>query len=292
MQLTIKDGNIPATGAHTQFKDHLRDKMLKRVEVVVKKRAGPSWEERMEKSMKGFAAKARVLEGEQKKALTESIERGRSRPTSAPTRLLSLSPNQQAMLRQRQKEMAQGESDYKVQMENLKDKMQKREPLYRLSEVNAAFAMQRQRMIQKKAEMAQDEHERWEHLRTMEERASERPLLIEESGLRAPKKVAPPSRPDTAPAGKQEFDDSAEKSGATEFFGKEEYECDTRIRSAWANEVASGSSWAMEVARIKDKVNNRLKLHEETYPNRGDSRALARSRLMHSSAPQVHRVVH
>merc|ERR1719359_1673884 len=95
--------------------------------------------------------------------------------------------------------MQQLEGEYRMQIEALKDKMQKREPLFRLSEVNAAFAMQRRRIEESKQRMAQEEHERWEHLRAVEQNASKRPLLIEEGGLRAPKKsekAAPP--PDAA----------------------------------------------------------------------------------------------
>lgn len=263
-------------GAHTQFKESLRSDLLKRVEVTVRKRAGPSWDERMEKAVRGFQAKARASEAEQKKTLTESIERGRSRPTSAPIRSLALSPNQQAMLKERQKHMQQSESEYRVHLERLKDKMDKREPLFRVSEVNAAFAEQRRRMEEKKQQMSQDEHERWEHLRSVEETAASRPLLIEENGRRAPKKV-------------EKIADSSQVNESTTRpksapFGREPYEKDIRIYEAVSRRDFLESDWGVTVAQIKDKVNNRKKLHEIEYPQRENAFGLARSRLMHSSA--------
>jgi len=276
--MSISDTDAP-TGAHTQFKEKLRSGLLKRVEVVVKQRAGPSWDERMEKAMKGFQAKQRAAETEQKKTLIESIERGRSRPTSAPVRSSAEAPNQIAMLRRRQKEMRQKEQDYLAEVDNLKEKMRKREPLFRVSEVNACFAKMQERINQRKREMTQDEHERWEHLRAVEESAANRPLLIETTARRAPKKLEKSaSVPGTA--GKEEGGTSRPSSAI--YGGREEYEKDVRIRTAISQPDFLRSDWAQTVSAIKHKVNSRKKLHEELYYDHRDGHALTRTRLMHS----------
>lgn len=275
---------VPAQGAHTQFKQALRSTLLKRVESTVRARSGPSFDERVDKAKKVFQRQQTAVETEQVKTLSEAVDRGRSRPTSAPVRSLGESPNQHAMLRRRQKDMKRLESDYKSQVEDLKEKMQKREPLYRLSEVNAAFAMQRRRMQEKKHEMQQEEHERWAHLRSVEENAARRPLLIEESGLRAPKRKAPAAEPASKT---QDVDEHTSKAGATEYFGRDEYEKDIKIRNAISAKWFQSSDWAHRVAEIRHRADTRLKLHEESYANKGDAHALVRHRLMHSSCARV-----
>merc|ERR1719181_1122946 len=140
-------------------------------------------------------------EAEQKKKLTEAIEAGRSRKTSAPFRSASETPNQEAMLRARQKAMHEKEVEYREHLDKLRDKMEKREPLFRLSDVSSAFQMQRERAAEKKAQMKQDEHDRWEHLKEVERGAASRPLLIEDSSYRPPRKTpASPAKSASAPA--------------------------------------------------------------------------------------------
>jgi len=268
--------------AHAQFKDGLKADLHSRVSGTVRTRAGPSWEERMEKSVKGFQAKAKLSETEQKKVLTESIEKGRSRATSAPFRDASLAPNQQAMLLQRKKKMHELELEYREQMDALKDKMDKREPLFRLSEVNAAFEMQRERMLERKRQMTQAENENWAHLREIENSASSRPLLIEDAHYRAPKKKIEKSAssPDT-----KGIDASITPKAV--FGGREEYEKDITIRTAMAASWYQNSDWAQKVREINERADTRVKLHEITYPNKGDGHALTRGRLMHTLPAQV-----
>lgn len=278
---------VAKAGAHSQFKEGLRQDLLKRVESTVRTRAGPSWDERMEKAVKGFQAKARASENEMKKNLTEAVERGRSRETSCPIRAASETPNQFAMLQQRKKAMREQELEYREQLDALRDKMEKREPLFRLSEVNSAFAMQRQRMEERKREMMRDEHERWEHLKSMEGKAASRPLLIEGIVHRAPKKTpaasqSAPNLPDAVGAA-----DTGTPSRQAIFGGREEYEKDIKIREAVSTKWFQQTEWAQTVREIRERANNRLKLHEIEYPCKGDRHALTRDRLRHSLPAQV-----
>jgi len=258
-----------------------------RVGSTVRTRAGPSWDERLEVSVKAFQAKARVVENEAKKTLQDSIEKGRSRATSCPIRSDADTPNQQAMLQQRKKKMKDLELEYKGQLEHLRDKMEKREPLFRLSEVNAAFAMQKDRMQERKRQMNADEHERWEHLRSMEEKAAGRPLLIEDSSYRAPKKTPAASASMGALDSASPIDKSVTINPHAVFGGREEYEKDVRIREAVSQKWFTQSDWGKQVQGIKDKVNSRQKLHEIKYPNKGDRHELTRNRLMHALPAQV-----
>jgi len=284
-QSTLQNSASLRAGAHTVFKENLKQELNSRVSSTIRVRAGPSWDERMEKSVKGFQAKARLSEGEQKKTLTECIEKGRSRATSAPFRDASLAPNSQAMLLQRKKKMHDLEVEYRDRLGALKDKMDKREPLFRLADVNSAFAMQRERMLERKREMQRDESERWEHLRVVEESASSRPLLIEDPHYRAPKKAKSPTKSASSPD--VSGIDASITTNPAIFGGREEYEKDIKIRDAINTPWFQNSDWAKTVREIKDRADNRQKLHEISYPNKGDGHALTRGRLMHTLPAQV-----
>jgi len=271
-------------GAHTQFKNKLKADLHKRVESTVRVRSGPSWDERIDKAKKEFSKKSTAVEGEMKKNLTEAIDRGRSRPTSAPIRSASLTPNQMAMLQQRKKKMAEMEGEYREYLGALRDKMEKREPLFRLSEVNQAFLMQEERMRERRRQLAQDEHDRWEHLRNVEENAASRPLLIEDSAYRAPKKTpATQSAPDL----KEGATADATSPKTFSFGSRAAYPKDEKIREAIASRWFQESDWGREVAEIKYRADTRQKLHEIAYPNKGDRHALTRNRLMHTFPAQV-----
>merc|ERR1740121_3424161 len=142
-----------------------------------------------------MSKKARTIEAEQRKILNESVEKGRSRPTSAPFRPAAEAPNQQEMLHQRKSQMKQLEMEYSAQIGALNEKMSKRKPLFDLAEVRAAFDMQERRQRERRQELADLERKRREHLRDVESNASKRPLLIEGAQHRVPRGTATQSTP-------------------------------------------------------------------------------------------------
>jgi len=241
----------------------------------------------MEKSVKGFKAKAAIVETESKKVLTDAVEKGRSRETSCPFRDSKDAPDPKAMLEGRKKAMKELELEYKDKLDALKDKMEKREPLFRLSEVNAAFAMQKDRAVQKKKDMTQDESERWALMRTLEESAQSRPLLIEDPHFRAEKKNKPAKEVlrDGDPA--SGLSASGHQVGQRIFGGRPEYEKDIKIRDAIGTTWFQNTDWAKTVREIKERADNRQQLHEIKYPNKGDGHALTRARSQHTLPSQV-----
>jgi len=241
----------------------------------------------MEKAVKGFKAKAAVVETESKKVLNDAVEKGRSRETSCPFRDASLAPDQKAMLEGRKKQMKELELEYKDKLDALKDKMEKREPLFRLSEVSAAFAMQKDRAVQKKKEMTQDESERWALMRSLEESAQSRPLLIEDAHYHPPKKNPPAKvvlRPGDPASG---LSADGRQVGQRIFGGRPEYEKDIKIRTAIETKWFQNSDWGKTVQAIKERADNRQQLHEIAYPNKGDGHALTRARSQHTLPSQV-----
>lgn len=264
-------------GAHTQFKEHLRQDLHKRLVTTTKQRAGPSFDERIDAAVKKMQASARVIETESRKNLTTAIEKGRARPVSAVHRKRCDDPDPDKMLRERRKKMKEDEAAYADKLDEIKDKMACREPLFRLSEVNAAFAMQRERARQRRQEMADDEHKRWEHMRELEGSAAKRPLLIEDPTYKAPPKNKDPP---------------VDEFGNKLTWGRESYDIDKRISRAISAPSFLKSDWHETVSQIKERADNRVKLHEEKYPGKGDmSFALSRARMMHGLAAQVPKVI-
>jgi len=277
-------------GAHTQFKDKMREDLLTRVGVTIKQRAGPSWEERMEKSVKGFKARAKVVEDAAKKDLSDAIDKGNQRATSCPHRDPKDAPNQKGMLVERMKQMKKCESDYKDTLDALKTKMENREPLFRLSEVNAAFAMQREKAAQKKREMAQDESERWAHMRSLEQKAATRPLLIEDYHFKPEKAKPVLTKSKSAPDAKAGGEGAAAPptgAGVLYWEGGDDDPKYRKIQEAIGQNWFQNSDWAQTVREIKERADNRQKLHEIKYPNKGDGHVLTRGRMMHTLPSQV-----
>merc|ERR1711865_419198 len=167
------------------------------------------------------------------------------------------------------------------ELEVLRDRMEHREPLFQVSEVKAAFADQEKRMRERKKELAQEEHENWQHLRSVELNAAKRPLLIEETGLRRPKN----KDKSAAPTEKSEPDNCGANSADPVFGGRDPYECDLRIRDAVSQKWFTKSDWAQQVAQIKDRANNRKKLHEIEYPYKAGEHELARTLMTHKFTP-------
>jgi len=246
-------------GMHTLFKQDLTEKLHTRLKTTVKTRAGPSFDERLAKAVKERVTKANALEGEQRKTLSAACEKGRSRPTSCPIRPKSQGPNQAAILAEKQKEMKKQSADYAADIEALKMKMDNRKPLFNVSEVQDVFEQLQRRKEDRRRQLQEEERQTWENIREIENSAHSRPLLIEDPTYRPKPKPsqseakAPPGlRPKSAPQGLQ----------------LESFECDSIIENAINSRSFKNSTWAAEVARIKERADNRVPLSQMSYPVR------------------------
>lgn len=258
-------------GRATEHDQALRVDLHKRLSSTVRSRSGPSFDERVEAASKAFTKKQRAVEAEQLKQLQAAVEKGRSRPTSAPTRPKSQGPDQRAMLQERMKQMKEQETAYKNHVAAIKDRMGQREPLFRLSEVQAGIEMLKEKQEEKKAELQQEEAERWETIRGVKEHAFQRPLLIEDYNYRPPVKQlseaasAPNLRPQSAGA-----------------LGCFDNEFDERIANQISKRWFAESDWGKKVKQMKERADNRQKLHECLYPQKIDGHGFSKTRLMHS----------
>eukprot|EP00931_Biecheleriopsis_adriatica_P009838 TRINITY_DN110927_c0_g1_i1.p1 TRINITY_DN110927_c0_g1~~TRINITY_DN110927_c0_g1_i1.p1 ORF type:complete len:289 (+),score=65.86 TRINITY_DN110927_c0_g1_i1:54-920(+) len=269
------------SGKHSQFKAHLKAKLNERLSATVKSRTGPSFEQRMHTAVQGFQKKAYALELEQRKQLQSAVERGRARPTSAPVRPMGESPNQQAMLKERLRKMREHEEAYKQQVAAIKDKMDRREPLFKLSEVQAGFEMLKLQQEEKKRELQREEQERWEHIRAVEEHAFTRPLLLEDANYRPPRES--PSAPDPSAAGAGTG--SLTRPASAGALGRADNEKDERILNALSQRWFAESDWGKKIKEIKERTDKRPGLHEISYAQKSDGHKFSKTRLMHRLAP-------
>lgn len=264
-------------GRATEHDQALRVDLHKRLSSTVRARSGPSFDERVEAASRAFTKKARAVEAEQTKLLQDAVAKGRSRPTSAPTRPKSHGPDQRAMLQERMKQMKEQELAYKNHVAAIKDKMDHREPLFRLSDVQAGIEMLKAQQEEKKQELQQEEAERWETIRGVKETAFQRPLLIEDYNYRPPAKQL--SEAASAPNLRPQSAGSLGRSG---FGGCFDNEFDERIANEISKRWFAESDWGKKVKQMKEKADSRQKLHEISYTQKVDGHKFSKTRLMHS----------
>lgn len=252
-------------GSHTQFKGALSDDLHTRLKVTIKARTGPSFDERIAKAVVERTKKASAEEQEQRKKLAAAIEKGRERKNESEARPASAAPTTtRVLVQQRQRQMKELEASYQEKMEALKDKMDRREPLFKLEDVADAFAEMRRRKEERKRQLQKQEAETWAHIRDVYQDAHRRPLLVEDFIGKPPpkeKKEAPPATSTSAP-------DLPDRPHSAPFGGRAEYECDKRIQAEINKKWFQKSNWGKQVRQIKERADARQGLHEIAYPPR------------------------
>jgi len=160
---------------------HIKEKMNNKIRQVMKENTGPSFEERLAERASQFRNEAKATETAQNEKVKEAVARARARPCdSAPRPAHSCPPSIEQHAREHAHTRRTNERNYAKADAERRERMRTREPLFRLSEVSAAFEMQRQRMIENKKRMKEDEEKRWFHLRELQERVLYRPLLMQD----------------------------------------------------------------------------------------------------------------
>lgn len=229
------------------WKAKFQKKMTKRIVETIKDRSGPSFEERVAVRSAKFRKETRVIEQSQAKTIEHAISKAKARPSESPFRSKDLTP---PSIEDWGKEHAQTRSDNEARYAQVyaerKNRMDAREPLFRVSEVQAAFQMQEDRKAENMSKLRQDEKERWAFLKSMQERVVDRPLLVEsyerpihsksETELRLiPNHTKPP-------------------------------QSQINIQKCVSLKSFQDSAWGKEVATLRQRMNDRPKLHEIAYP--------------------------
>lgn len=138
------------------------------------------------------------------------------------------------------------ENWYKECSEESKRKLDAREPLFKVAEVEAVFEMQRQRQKDRKRQLQKEEREQWEHLADLSNRVLERPMLVEKFERPVHSKSETPSRlvPNhTKPPVMQQI-----------------------ITKSVSQPWFLDSAWGKEVAALKGRMDQRVPLSQIAYP--------------------------
>merc|ERR1712232_1453123 len=164
--------------------------------------------------------------------------------------------------------MREHEQAYKEQLENMHERIDSREPLFRVSEVKAAFSAQKQRSAARKNELAQEEHKRWQHLRNVERNAANSKLLIDGGRSSFTRLHAYRSEPNLATVGEEasrrrpstsstsSSSKRSSSSGLSGFSEREEYPSDLRLQNAVSRKWFRESGWGEKVREIQEKTSN------------------------------------
>lgn len=246
----MQKGGPAASAPAADWKHQFKAKMQGKIGKMIKEGTGPSFDERLMAAAARKRKDALETEKQQKQIIADAVARARERPSWCPHRTAEETPESiesrakkgVLLVRERDKEAAQ-------KLEELKHRMKTREPLFKVSEVNAGYEEMRQRQEARKRQLAKEEKEQWAHLREIQEKVFERPLLLEDGGQKDPKArerkpieerlVPNHSRPTTM---------------------------DLRIQNAFKSKGYLESQWAGEVKAIREKTANRVPLSDIPYP--------------------------
>eukprot|EP00930_Biecheleria_cincta_P030394 TRINITY_DN21055_c0_g1_i1.p1 TRINITY_DN21055_c0_g1~~TRINITY_DN21055_c0_g1_i1.p1 ORF type:complete len:328 (-),score=55.64 TRINITY_DN21055_c0_g1_i1:511-1494(-) len=186
-QELVKAGPESAVAEVQIQRASLRQDLNKHLASAMKSQTGPSFEERMKEAVRRFGIKSKTIEKEQRKCLAEAVERGRSRPPCAVVRPIAENPDPKAMLRDRRMKMQEDEKAYQHQLAVIKFRAEDREPIFKPSEIQAAFDILRLQQEMRKQEIQQREREGWHQICAIEKAAFSRPLLIEDYNYKPPR---------------------------------------------------------------------------------------------------------
>lgn len=223
--------------------EEIKKAIRHKVRGIVTSRSGASFEERSALSAAKFRAQAAVISRRQKDLIEEAVRRGRAQPNSSVLRDRTMEPESVGdRVARGVKDVRRQTQEYWGELAGLRQKMATREPLYKLEEVAAAELMLKERQVQRKRELREDEEQRWKMIRGIQEKVIDRPLAMEE------------------------FRRKEHSAGPAYAVPEEPFGIDKKIQIAIAKRSFQESSWRQEVQSIHERADNRPKLHEIKYP--------------------------
>lgn len=221
--------------------------MNARIRGAISEATGPSFDERCRAASREYAKRTKLVEDAQKRIIDEALARAKLRPCASSARTSDKKP---ASMEERYKINSEArkerEREFGKAMRESQRKMDAREPLFRVSEVEAAFEMQRQRQAQHKKDLRDDEARMWEHIQGLQAKVVERPMLIEDYHRPVHQRSVPNMRLIPNHTKETPLEASIVKA----------------VSQKWFKE----SAWGSEVATLREKMDNRPKLHEIKYP--------------------------
>lgn len=229
------------------WKAKFHAKMNRKIKQTISDRSGPSFEERVAVRSAKFRREAMATVNGQTQVIEAAIARAKARPSESPFRTKEETPPSIEDWGHVHKQIrADNEARYGEEDAARQHRMNTREPLFRVSEVQAAFEMQEKRQAENKKRLRDDEKERWAFLAAMQEKVIDRPLLVEKFERERNTKSNPDIR--LIPNHSKPVPLQATVS-----------KC---VSQKWFKE----SAWGKEVEALHARMDARPKLHEIAYP--------------------------
>mmetsp|Transcript_75273 Transcript_75273/g.164223 ORF Transcript_75273/g.164223 Transcript_75273/m.164223 type:complete len:536 (+) Transcript_75273:184-1791(+) len=233
--------------SHEQFQLQNSAQIHARIKTVVKSCSGPSFNERIKAASRAYKKENKRLEDYQHSLLEDALARAKTRPCASAPRQAALVP---ASIEERYKvnteKRKQKEAEFAKAAAQNKGRLNSREPIFRVSEVQAVFAAQEKQKTEHRKFLREQEEAQWEHIRSLQAKVISRPLLVE--NYQGPEHVRSLPELRLIPNHTKETPLQA------------------KVHSAIERKDFLESAWGKEVEAIRERQNNRQKLHEIPYP--------------------------
>jgi len=284
---------------------HVKQLMNDRINKVLKERTGPSFEQRVKERAAKLQKETKAIEDVQAQKIEQALARAKARPCESPFRSKDMVPmSVEEWGKEHARRRRENESKFAAEDAARQHRMRTREPLFRVSEVEAAFEEMEKRKKEHMRKLSQEEKERWEMLNSMQHRVVDRPLLVE--NYERPVHVKTETEQRLIPSHMKDlpmeriikkcvsepwFKNCQHAQDVAQMNKKREpgrrlheisyppkvykdpppprrmvTELDQRLETCVNQRWFKNSEWAAAVEGIRERQNNRVKLCDQTYP--------------------------
>eukprot|EP00930_Biecheleria_cincta_P055979 TRINITY_DN42210_c0_g1_i1.p1 TRINITY_DN42210_c0_g1~~TRINITY_DN42210_c0_g1_i1.p1 ORF type:complete len:189 (+),score=49.88 TRINITY_DN42210_c0_g1_i1:25-567(+) len=164
----------------------VKEQIRSLVRSSVRERLGPSFETRLQWSLHRKTQDLKQVQQEQRDILQDARAHGEARAQAespiaafARDRPPPNSWKQAQFLAERKRKMSEQARKYSQEKEAMQHRLRTREPLFRVSEVQAAQMALAAQAAKRKKELVDEERKRWEHIDDLQRSVINRPLLME-----------------------------------------------------------------------------------------------------------------
>lgn len=222
-----------------------------RIKTVVKERSGPSFDERIAAASSRMRKQANAEAKVQNEKINQAVAKAKARPNESSTRLKKDAPESIESRAARGLQVVKSETkEHWKKVQELRHRMATRDPLFKLTEVAAGFALMKQRQKDRQTQLKKDEADMWEFLNGMKIKVLDNPLLVEQ-----------------ARAGDW-LEKRAQDAMVRAWPLERTTPLDQKITRAMSDSSFTKSDWTRTVNGLREKMDNREKLHEITYPKK------------------------
>jgi len=255
------------------FKAHHKVQINSRIKSVLSECTGASFKDRANAASKEYRKRTKLVEDHQKRLIEEALARAKAKPTNSPFRDKSLTPaSMEERYRVNSELRKEKERAFAQEAAETKQRLDTRKPIFDLSEVEAAFKECKRRQVAHRKELREDEERQWEHIRHLQQKVIDRPLLVENYHRPEHMRSLPELR--LVPNHSKET------------------VMETQILNGVEHKDFLESAWGKEVESIRERQNSRTPLSKIAYPPKVFPPKVSGPRALMPIEVQMHAVTH